>query len=122
MMARFRSRPQDDENDTQLFAMLQEYVLIHYPNPERTGCLDPETLRAFVYSPDALDLSNERFLHIFKCAECTKDLIRHRDQLARQEKHAREIVNREGSFAAPLRVARSALMVLLTIGCAIAIA
>jgi hypothetical protein len=31
----------DDQNDTLLFEKLQEYILAHYPNPERVGCASP---------------------------------------------------------------------------------
>ena len=65
----------NDENDTLLFDTLQEYVLEHYPNPRRIGCLDRQTLEEFVSCPENLDLADPKYLHIFKCAECTRDLI-----------------------------------------------
>jgi hypothetical protein len=68
-------RKNDDENDEDLFDKLQEYVLEHFPNPERTGCLDRETLRVFVEDPGKLDLADPKYLHIFRCAECTRDLM-----------------------------------------------
>ncbi len=76
----------DDENDTFLFESLQEYVLKHYPNPERIGCLDTATLEAFVYAPETLALSDCKFLHVFKCAECTRVLMQHRQEKARRAK------------------------------------
>lgn len=66
---------QDDEDDTLLFNRLREYVLDHYPNPERVGCLDRATLEAWVFAPTKLDLSDPKYLHVFKCAECTRTLI-----------------------------------------------
>jgi hypothetical protein len=75
----------DDDNDTLLFDQLQEYVLTHYPNPDRVGCLDAQTLEAFVYAPETLELSDCKFLHVFKCAECTRVLIYHRKALAVRE-------------------------------------
>jgi hypothetical protein len=72
---RFRSFESDDENDTLLFDKLEEYVLEHYPNPERIGCLNHETLSTLVDAPENLDLADQKYLHIFRCAECTRELI-----------------------------------------------
>lgn len=74
-MSRFRSIERDDENDTRLFDKLEEYVLKHYPNPQRIECLDHDTLSTFVETPEELDLADLKYLHIFKCAECTRELI-----------------------------------------------
>jgi hypothetical protein len=64
----------DDDNDTALFEQWREQVIRDYPNPHRIGCLDPATLRTFVETPGALDLTDLKYLHIVECAECTKDL------------------------------------------------
>lgn len=75
----------DDDDDTLLFEKLQEHVLEKYPNPERIGCIDRSTLENWVYSPEKLDLSDPKYLHVLKCAECTRELIelrRLRDQQA----------------------------------------
>lgn len=80
----------DDGNDTQLFEMLQGYVLENYPNPARKNCLDAATLEAFVHAPETLDLGDEKFLHIFKCAECTRELMAHREERVRREKRLQE--------------------------------
>ena len=74
-VSRETSRNSDDENDAYLFDQLQDYVLEHYPNPERTGCLNRETLSLFVEDPGKLDLADPKYLHIFHCAECTRDLM-----------------------------------------------
>jgi hypothetical protein len=66
---------EDDDDDTLLFEKLQEHVLEKYPNPERIGCIDHSTLKAWVYAPEKLDLSNPKYLHVLKCAECTRELI-----------------------------------------------
>jgi hypothetical protein len=65
----------DDEDDSLLFNRMQEYVLQRYPNPQRIGCLDHATLSAFVASPGKVDLSDPKYLHILRCAECTRDLV-----------------------------------------------
>ena len=74
-MDKYRSFFQDDEDDTLLFEKLQENVLERYPNPERKGCFDHSTLEKWVCSPEKLDLSDPKYLHVLKCAECTRELI-----------------------------------------------
>ena len=72
---------QDDDDDSLLFEkLLQEHVLERYPNPERKGCIDHATLETWVYSPRKLKLSDPRYLHVLKCAECTRELIDLRKQ------------------------------------------
>jgi hypothetical protein len=66
---------QDDQNDTFLFEKLQEHVLENYPNPDRIGCLDHATLETWVFHPEQLDLSDPKYLHVLKCAECTRELL-----------------------------------------------
>ena len=86
-VSRFGNFEHDDKNDTLLFDKLEEYVLEHYPNPQRIGCLDHDALCAFVETPETLDLADLKYLHIFKCRECTRDLIelrRIRDERLRQ--------------------------------------
>lgn len=78
----------DDDNDTRLFETLEHYILEHYPNPERVGCLGQDVLTCFVETPEQLDLSDPKYLHVFKCAECTqelRDLRRLREERIRQE-------------------------------------
>jgi hypothetical protein len=64
----------DDDNDTLLFQRLEENALSH-PNPQRKGCPDYATLKAFVAKPREVKLSDLNDLHIFECAECTRELI-----------------------------------------------
>ena len=40
-----------------------------------TGCIDHSTLKTWVYSPEKLDLSDPKYLHVLKCAERTRELI-----------------------------------------------
>ena len=84
----------DDENDILLFDKLQEYVQANYPNPERVGCFDQATLRTFVETPGKLDLSDRKYLHIFECAQCTRELIELRR--IREER-----LQREASLSSP---------------------
>jgi hypothetical protein len=71
---------QDDDDDSLLFKKLREHVVERYPNPERKGCIDHSTLETWVYSPRKLDLSDPKYLHVLKCAECTNELIELRQQ------------------------------------------
>jgi hypothetical protein len=66
---------QDDQDDTLLFEKLQEHILDNYPNPDRVDCIDHSTLETWVYRPELLDLTDPRYLHVLKCAECTRELI-----------------------------------------------
>lgn len=66
---------EDDEDDTLLFEKLREHALEAHPNPERVGCLDRATLKAWVFTPEKLTLSDPKYLHVLKCAECTRELI-----------------------------------------------
>jgi hypothetical protein len=75
-----QSFQQDDDDDSLLFEKLQEHVLERYPNPERKGCIDHAILETWVYSPQKLDLSDPKYLHVLKCAECTRELIELRKQ------------------------------------------
>jgi hypothetical protein len=58
-----------------LFDKLREHALEAHPNPERVGCLDRATLKAWVFTPEKLNLSDPKYLHVLKCAECTRELI-----------------------------------------------
>jgi hypothetical protein len=73
-VSEIRTSFNDDQDDTQLFNMWQELVLEHCPNPDRIGCLGLETLRTFVETPSALDLTDPKYIHITQCAECTREL------------------------------------------------
>lgn len=88
-MSSFQRFKRDDRDDTRLFGRLEEYVLEHYPNPQRVGCLDPDTFKRFVETPEKLDISDPKYLHIVQCRECTKDLIELRR--IREERRQREI-------------------------------
>jgi hypothetical protein len=82
-VAEIHSLPLDDDNDALLFEKLQEYILAHYPNPERKGCPDPAVLKSLIETPGEVTLAALNDLHIFKCAECTRMLM----ELRQQKKH-----------------------------------
>ena len=85
----------DDQNDTFLFEKLQEHVLENYPNPDRIGCFDHATLETWVFHPERLDLSDRKYLHVLKCAECTRELL-----------ELRKLKNERGSASRAQRVAQ----------------
>ena len=109
---------QDDDDDTLLFAKLQEHVLEKYPNPERIGCIDHSTLKAWVYAPEKLNLSDPKYLHVLKCAECTRELIELRRLRNEQSAHANIGVPSHQDAAANWRWAAFASVVL----CCLAVA
>jgi hypothetical protein len=74
----------DDDDDSKLFRKAEEYVLENFPNPDRIGCPGPAVLRAFVESPEEIDLTDLCGLHILHCAECTRDLIKLRRERERR--------------------------------------
>jgi hypothetical protein len=80
----------DDENDTLLFEKLQQNALAHYPNPERVRCPGSTILERFSKSPRDVELADLNDLHIFKCAECTRELmeLRQKREQARALKDA----------------------------------
>lgn len=80
----FQDFLEDDDNDTALFERLQEQVLKNCPNPDRIGCPPHAILKTFVESPATVTPDDLNGLHIFKCAECTRELINlRRDRLGR---------------------------------------
>lgn len=74
-MNEHKSFLQDDDDDTLLFEKLQGHVLEKHPNPERIGCIDRSILESWVYKPEKLDLWDPKYLHVLKCAECTRELM-----------------------------------------------
>jgi hypothetical protein len=109
----------DDDDDTILFERMREYVIENYPNPERIGCLDHETLAAFVESPGKLDFSDPKYLHIFKCAECTcelNDLRRLREERGFRQQQITGLTSAHGwkGFAVAAAVCLVAVIVVLT--------
>lgn len=109
---------EDDEDDTLLFEKLQEHALEAHPNPERIGCIDGATLKAWVFTPERLDLSDPDYLHVLKCAECTRELIRLRRLRNEQSAGARIGVPGRPSSATNLRWAVFASVVVFCIAVA----
>jgi hypothetical protein len=55
----------------------------------QVGCIDGATLKAWVFTPEKLDLSDPKYLHVLKCAECTRELIELRQLRNEQSARAR---------------------------------
>jgi hypothetical protein len=68
-----------EDPDAALFRQMEQYVLDHYPNPNRTGCLDSQTLKLLVYEPLSLEFRDAKFLHVMECAECMREVIAFRE-------------------------------------------
>ena len=103
-MNRFQNDGREDDNDTRLFEALEAYILLHYPNPERVGCLEDDVLTCLVETPEQLDLSDPTYLHIFRCAECTRELREIRS--ARKARSQRDAVTSPPLSDAQIKAAR----------------
>lgn len=64
-----------EDPDAALFRQMEQYVLDHYANPNRTDCPDSQTLKLLVYEPLSLEFRDAKFLHVMECAECMRELI-----------------------------------------------
>ena len=56
--------------------LLKEYLLTAFPNPERKGCPDEETLKALAQRQLALD--HPAFVHVTRCSECYAEYLNYR--------------------------------------------
>ena len=56
--------------------LLNDFLLESFPNPERKGCPDDETLKA--YSEDRLPPGNPVLPHIASCSECYREYLHYR--------------------------------------------
>jgi len=54
----------------------ERWILAHYPNPERKGPPDPAILKSLIDDPGNVTLAALNDLHIFKCEECTRLLMK----------------------------------------------
>lgn len=64
-----------EDPDAALYRQMEQYVLDHYPNPNRTGCPGSQTLKLLVYEPLTLELRDATYLHVMACAECMREVI-----------------------------------------------
>jgi len=64
-----------EDPDAALFRHMEQYVLDHCPNPNRTGCPDSQTLKLLVYEPPTPEFRDAEFLHVMECAECMREVI-----------------------------------------------
>jgi len=76
--------PGNEDSDTELFKQIEQHVLDNYPNPDRIGCFTHEELREFVRHPEGFDFGDKKYLHLFRCAECTRDVKAIREDLKRE--------------------------------------
>jgi hypothetical protein len=50
--------------------MMDEVTLDSYPNPDRDGCPNEQTLEAFAKDPQSFAMRDPIFEHIAKCSPC----------------------------------------------------
>jgi hypothetical protein len=84
---KFQEFVEDDEDDTLLFERLQQNALENCPNPGRIGCPPHHVLAGFVATPRKFTVADLNDLHIFQCAECTRELMglrQHREMQLRR--------------------------------------
>jgi hypothetical protein len=77
------------DDDDRLFDEIRRHVMENYPNSDRKGCLDHEDLRLLVMDPSKVDASDPRFVHLFRCSECTKGIISLREERDRRGRRRR---------------------------------
>jgi hypothetical protein len=64
-----------EDPDAALFRQMEQYVLDHYPNPNRTGCPDSQTLRLLVSKPLLLEFRDANFYTLWNVqSACVKSL------------------------------------------------
>ena len=54
----------------EIFRMMDEVTLDSYPNPDRAGCPNEQTLEAFAKDPQSFAMRDPIFEHIAKCSPC----------------------------------------------------
>jgi hypothetical protein len=74
-----------EDPDAALLRQMEQYVLKHYSNPNRTGCLDSQTLKLLVYEPLSLEFRDAKYLHVMECAECMREVITFRNARIAEE-------------------------------------
>jgi hypothetical protein len=50
--------------------MMDEVTLDSYPNPDRVGCPNEQTLEAFAKDPHSFGIRDPIFEHMAKCSPC----------------------------------------------------
>jgi hypothetical protein len=78
-----------EDEDDKLFDELRRHVMENYPNPDRIGCLNGESLRLIVFNPSKVDPSDPRFVHLLRCSECTRDVMDFREERDRRARRRR---------------------------------
>ena len=54
----------------EILRMMDEVILNSYPNPNRVGCPDDQTLEAFARDPKSFPIRHPIFEHIANCSPC----------------------------------------------------
>ncbi len=62
----------------EILQMADEVALSLYPNPDRVGCPDEETLQRFARNPKSFPLRDPIFRHLGRCSPCSRFVRDHR--------------------------------------------
>ena len=85
--------------------LLDDFFLESFPNPERKGCPDDETLQAF--SEDRLPPGNPVLSHVSACSECYREYLHYRQDWKEASKEGPVSAPRaQTSVPIPLAVAK----------------
>ena len=69
-----------EDQYSELFRKIEQHVIDNCPNPDRIGCLSSDELTALVRHPETFNLQDERYVHIFRCAECAREIKTFREE------------------------------------------
>src|SRR5262249_51570508 len=91
----------DEDPYEELLSQVEQHILDKYPNPNRIGCFTPEQLKELVRHPERFDLKDRKYLHLFSCAECTRDVQVLRSELERESAAEKVNAQRAPSNSSP---------------------
>jgi hypothetical protein len=69
-----------EDQYSELFRKIEQHVIDNCPNPDRIGCFSSDELKALVRHPEKFDLQDQKYVHIFRCAECAQEIKAFRDE------------------------------------------
>jgi hypothetical protein len=63
-----------EDQYSELFRKIEQHVISNSPNPERIGCFSSDELKTLVRHPEKFNLQDEKYVHIFRCSECAREI------------------------------------------------
>lgn len=76
--------PSSEEQFSALFQKIEQHVIDNCPNPDRIGCFTSDELKALVHHPEQFNLQDQKYIHLFRCAECTREIKTFREEYERE--------------------------------------